>query len=339
MWAIWGAWPDLWEPRAEVKPSFGGIGWETPAAMATGLGQGPDYTINPAYVFFRPGGAFAGGRWHWRRPYRRLYDDPSHADHIGGPAVENEGQPRGLWTRYPEDLPFDLPGHPAPGLDLGDNWKGPYLAPPKDAHLSDSDHWATSAGAYDALEPVWHNSGAHANHETWEDGDDAPAGELGEHFDEKEAFRLLQTDGCLVDGWDRALRFFISTDPDHAGATIFWILSEGPDGEGAYPNKGSCTGHAWTVDAADTMAAAYDPDASPNRDNLVLKFCSRDWQAVFSRTAGTKGRANPGSAGVYPAGGRERRFRRPQYRLFRRYGPFAPAFSLGGQRHAGRSRR
>jgi prepilin-type N-terminal cleavage/methylation domain-containing protein len=276
------AWPDLWEPRAEVKPNFAGTDWETPSALTPGLGQGPDYILDPAFVFFRPFGCFEKSGWRWHRPYRKLYDDPAHNDHIGGLETENEGQPRGLWTRLPEDLPFDLPGHPAPGQDLGDGWKGPYLAPPSADNAADSAHWAESDDDYQALEPAWHTIGAHANSETWEDGDYNPMGELGEHFDDKEAFRLLQTEGRLTDGWGRALRFFITSDPNHAGSTIFWILSEGLDGAGTYPAKGTCGAHVWTVDVADIMATAYDESDSKNRDNIVMKLFSRDWEAIFA---------------------------------------------------------
>jgi prepilin-type N-terminal cleavage/methylation domain-containing protein len=278
-----GAWPDLWEARAEIKPNFSGTGWDNPSSLPPGLGQGPDYTVDPDKVFFRPSGRFEKNNWRWYRPYRKLYDDPAGNDHIGGPETENEGQPRGLWTRYPEDLPFDLPGHPAPGEELGPGWMGPYIMPPSDEKPSDSDHWALKDNEYEALEPAWHTSGPHADHETWEDGDNSPTtGELGEHFDEKEAFRLLQADGRLADGWGQAFRFFITEDPDYPGGTIFWILSEGSDGEGTYPAKGTCTGHSWSVDPADTMGLNYDPSAEQNRDNLVMKLFSRDWQTIFN---------------------------------------------------------
>ncbi|WP_459924091.1 prepilin-type N-terminal cleavage/methylation domain-containing protein [Desulfatiferula olefinivorans] len=275
------AWPELWEAKAEIRPDFAGIGWENPSAMTPGLGQGPDYAVDPAFVFFRPSGTFENKRFRWNRPYRKLYDMPTHQDHIGGLETENEGQPRGLWTRYPEDLPFDLPGHPMPGADLGEGWKGPYLPVPRDMVLSDSQSWAESDGQYDMLEPVFHLSGPHANHETWEDGNNAPLAELGEHFDEKESFRMLETDGRLSDGWGRALRFFITADRDAPGQTVFWIISEGPDAEGSYPSKGTCTSHVWTVDAADTMGQAYDADDERNRDNLVMKLYSRDFAALL----------------------------------------------------------
>lgn len=277
------AWPDLWEPRAEIKPDFAGTGWETPASLTAGLGQGPDYTVDPNHVFFRPSGRFVKGRWRWYTPYRKLYDDTTtNSDHIGGLATENEGQPRGLWTRFPEELGVDLTDHPSPGADLGEEWKGPYIASPLADNPSDSDHWAENDAMVEALEPTWHTSGAHANNETWEEGDYDPAGELGELFDEKEAFRLLQTEGRLTDGWGRALRFFITDDPDHAGSTIFWMLSEGPDRDGVYPAKGTCSGHVWTVDGNDTMATAYNPDADENQDNIVMKLYSRDWEAIFA---------------------------------------------------------
>ncbi|MBN1140448.1 MAG: prepilin-type N-terminal cleavage/methylation domain-containing protein [Deltaproteobacteria bacterium] len=302
-------WPDLWEARAEVRPNFVGVGWENPAALAAGLGQGPDYTLDDGLVFRRPSGAFVKGRWRWNAPYRKLSDDASaNADHIGGLETENEGQPRGLWTRYPEELGFDLSGHPAPGEDLGASWNGPYLLNPADDNPADAGHWAENDAGYNALEPLWHTA---SNLETWEDGDYSPTtGELGENYDDKEAFRLLQTDGRLSDGWGRSFRFFITADPDHAGATLFWILSEGPDGAGVYPNKGSCTGHAWSVDADDTMAKAYDLSLEANRDNLVLKLPSREWQSVFEEleasrrqaTADLLKRLRRALVGVSPAG-------------------------------------
>lgn len=275
------AWPDLWEARAEIKPDFSGTGWEVPDAMTPGLGQGPVYTMEASQVFFRPSGHFIGKNWRWYRPYRRLYDDTAnHADHIGGLETENEGQPRGLWSRYPEDLHADLPDYPAPGLDLGLNWQGPYINPPLDNRLSDSRHWAESDDDYAALEPVWIPV---SGYEAWEDGDYSPTPvSPGEFFDDKESFRQLQGNDRFVDGWDRSLRFFITADPDASGETIFWILSEGPDGAGEYPNKGTCSSHVWAVDVADIMSMAYNPDAVTNRDNLVLKLYSRDWRALLA---------------------------------------------------------
>ena len=313
------AWPDLWEARAEIRPNFGGAGWETPSALSPGLGQGPGYLMDTGSVYYRPSGRFEKKAWKWHRPYRKLFSDTTNNhDHIGGLETENEGQPRGLWTRYPEDLPVDLDGHPAPGEVLGDAWKGPYIAAPVDRVTDDAGHWAESDAAYVVIEPAWHTAGGHANHETWEDGDYNPSGELGEHFDEKESFRLLQADGRLADGWGRALRFFITGDAGHPGSTIFWIISEGPDGEGAYPNKGTCGGHAWTVDPLDTMGQAYDEitgrgydeNEAGNRDNLVMKLYSRDWEAVFAaqdqdKTAQTGrilDRLRAGLVGEIPAG-------------------------------------
>lgn len=272
------AWPALWEARAEIRPDFVGTGWEDPDHLSAGLGQGPAFAMDPACVFFRPAGRFGSHAWNWYRPYRRLFDDPANCDHVGGLETENEGQPRGLWTRFPEDLPFDLPGYPAPGVDLGPLWKGPYIAPPLADNLSDSRHWAENDAEYRQLEPLWQGG-----HETWEDGDYLPTpNQPGEFFDDKESFRLLQTEGRFVDGWGRALRFFISADPDSVGETILWILSAGADGQAIYPNKGSCSNHSWTVDAGDIMALAYDPDAQVNCDNIILKLYSRDWRALLA---------------------------------------------------------
>ncbi|MEM5789164.1 MAG: hypothetical protein AAGU11_17760, partial [Syntrophobacteraceae bacterium] len=99
---------------------------------------------------------------------------------------------------------------------------------------------------------------------------------------EKERFRKLQTSDRLSDGWGRAFRFFITDDPEAAGETLFWIISEGPDGEGTYPNKGVCSGYAWTNDGNDTMERAYDPSGAFNKDNIVMKLASRDWSSLLS---------------------------------------------------------
>jgi prepilin-type N-terminal cleavage/methylation domain-containing protein len=272
------AWPDLWEPRAALRESFAGVGWENPTAMAAGLGQwtsSGQYTVNPAYVYLRPSGYFEGGRWKWHRPFRKLYSDTTtNIDHVGGLETENEGQPRGLWTRLPEEQSFSLTGHATPGEDLGTAWKGPYLHPPLDSNIADSGHWAGSDGEYYALEPTFH---AATGYETWEEGDYGVT--HGEAFDEKEQFRALQGDGRLLDGWGRAFKFFITTDPDNAGETIFWIVSEGADRKGFYPSKGSCSGHAWSTVASDVMGTAYNETHPYNKDNLVMKLYSRDWKA------------------------------------------------------------
>lgn len=267
--------PDLWEARAEIRPDFSGTLWPLPAA---GLGQGPSYSLDPSRVFFRPSGDFTGGVWQWLRPFRRLSDDAAGSDHIGGLETENEGQPRGLWTYYVEDLPWDLPGHPAPGLTEGASWKGPYLAPPKDPGKG-AEHYAKTLLEYAALDPVWSSL---ISNEAWADGNYSPSG-LGEHFDDKENFRLLNNDGRLSDAWGRAFRFFITADPDRPGETVFWIISEGPDFEGFYPTKGTCSSHAWTVDTTDTMALNYDPDAAQNRDNIVMKIYSHEFETAFEK--------------------------------------------------------
>ncbi len=272
------AWPDLWEPRAAVRETFSGVGWENPTAMAAGLGQwtsSGQYTVNPANVYLRPSGYFEGGRWKWQRPFRKLYNDTvTNIDHTGGLETENEGQPRGLWTRLPEELTSGLTGHAAPGEDLGIAWKGPYLNPPLDPNIADSGHWAANDGEYYALEPTFH---ATSGYETWEEGDYSVT--PGELSDEKEQFRALQGDGQLLDGWGRAFKFFITDDPDNAGETIFWIVSEGADQKGVYPSKGTCSGHGWSTLATDVMSAAYNENHPYNKDNLVMKLYSRDWKA------------------------------------------------------------
>ncbi len=275
------AWPDLWEPRAELRESVASTVWDSEATLTTGLGQwtsGGQYTVEPGKVYMRPSGYFEGGRWKWRRPYRKLYNDTAtNIDHTGGLETENEGQPRGLWTRLPEELPFSLTDHPAPGEDLGAAWKGPYLNPPMDPNIADSGHWAGTDMEYYALEPTYNSA---TGSETWEEGDYAPlGGEPGEPGDEKEMFRTMQGDGLLLDGWNRAFKFFITADPDTAGETIFWIVSEGADQKGFYPSKGSCSGHAWTTVPTDLMSTAYNENHKYNKDNLVIKLYSRDWKA------------------------------------------------------------
>ena len=268
--------PDLWEARAEVKPSFTGATWPSPAP---GMGQGPEFAMDPNKVFFRPSGKFASGRWQWLTPYRKLTNDTDvNADHIGGLETENEGQPRGLWTYYPEELSVDLPGHPAPGFTEGENWKGPYVNAPLNQAWQAGEHYAKSPAQYQALSPAWSNADGR---ETWEDGDYGAA--LGETFDDKEKFRLLKTHQRFEDGWGRALRFFITQDPDRSGSSIFWIVSEGPDYEGRYPTKGACIGQAWSVDANDTMGKNYDQTLAENQDNIVIKIYSREYETVFEQ--------------------------------------------------------
>jgi hypothetical protein len=185
-----------------------------------------------------------------------------------------------LWTRFVEDLPRDLsPTHTAPGEVLDDRWKGPYLSPPQETKPADSDHLAETDKDYAELLPTWLGA-----YETWEDGNyNPPSGSgPGELYDDKERFRLMQTQDRLADGWDRAFRFFISADPDHPGGTIFWIISEGPDREGVYPNKARSDSGSLSVNATNTMARAYDEDHPLNKDNLVMKLHSRDWEGIFA---------------------------------------------------------
>ncbi|MBW2662608.1 MAG: type II secretion system protein [Deltaproteobacteria bacterium] len=252
-------WPDLWEAKADIKPNY----------------VGPDPPLGPTWTFgYRPFGHFEGEKWKWNYPFRKVLDYADHRDHIGGLETENEGQPRGLWTQYLEEHPTSPPGEME-----NIRWKGPYIVPPVDEKLSDSQHWAETDDEYASLEPKWNPV---LLKETWEDGDYSPVdGALGEHYDEKESFRLLQTDGRLADGWGRALRFFITADQDRPGSTIFRIISEGPDREGTYPTKGIFAAGLWTVDPDDIMSKAYDEDDEYNKDNIVMKIYSHEWEAVF----------------------------------------------------------
>ena len=263
-------WPDLWEAKADVIPS----GCDSNCTCE-------DPTWDPFSFGFRPAGRFVEKRWKWCRPFRKVLDYTDHRDHLGGLETENEGQPRGLWTDDPKEDATSTE------MEDPDKWKGPYMAPPMDECLKDSDHWAETCNEYMSLEPVdgwvWVPNPSPPPDEicervrTWEDGDYTPG---HEHFDEKESFRLLQTDGRLADGWGRALRFFITADQDRPGSTIFWIISEGPDREGTYPTKGTFGGAAWVSDSDDIMSKAYDDD-DYNKDNIVMKIYSHEWEAVF----------------------------------------------------------
>ncbi|MEA1899887.1 MAG: type II secretion system protein [Thermodesulfobacteriota bacterium] len=293
-------WPDLWEAKADVVPS--GCDFNCTCE---------DPAWDPFSFGFRPAGRFVEKRWKWCSPFRKVceggfeYKEPGGAgyiddkgtpdpaddvyhigdyaapdyckDHIGGLETENEGQPRGLWTDDPKQdaAPTEM--------EDPDKWKGPYLAPPMDECLKDGLHWAETCTEYMSLEPVdgWVWVGGPPVCErvrTWEDGD-CPA----EHYDEKESFRLLQTDGRLADGWGRALRFFISADQDRPGSTIFWIISEGPDKEGTYSAKGIFGGAAWVSDSDDIMSKAYDEEDDYNKDNIVMKIYSHEWEAIFEK--------------------------------------------------------
>lgn len=250
-----GAWPDLYEAAAQQRQNVGG----NPVFNLNNAG-------NPNNFYYRPMGHFVGNGWQWDYPYRRLTDDTTHDnDHIGGLETENEGQPVGLWIDDPT-------GDGSQMLDPA-RWQGPYLVPPTDGKPEDALQFAKNDGEYEELEPLF-SGGA----ETWEDGDYNPSsGDPGEHFDEKEDFRLRQNEYRMEDGWNRAIRFFITADPAHAGESIFWMISEGLDFEGTYPAKGTVGG---TI-PADTMANSYDPTDSYNVDNIVMKIHSHEWQAVF----------------------------------------------------------
>ena len=305
-------WPDLWEAKAEVVPPA-----VTPPDCVFNCKEDEECPNGESFSFgFRPAGKFVEKRWKWCRPFRKVldggdvvelelfeYKEPDGAgyvdtsgpddvwhigkydhndycnDHIGGLETENEGQPRGLWTDDPKEdaAPTEM--------EDPDKWKGPYMAPPMDECLKDSDHWAETCDEYYSLEPAdtWHLEinpppppGECVRATTSEDGD-YPA----EHFDEKESFRLLQTDGRLADGWGRAFRFFITADQDRPGSTIFWIISEGPDKEGTYPAKGTFGGTTWIDNADDIMSKAYDETDEYNEDNIVMKIYSHEWEAIF----------------------------------------------------------
>jgi prepilin-type N-terminal cleavage/methylation domain-containing protein len=262
-------WPDLWEAKAEVVPPA-----VTPPDCVFNCKEDEECPDGESFSFgFRPAGKFVEKRWKWCRPFRKVFDGVD--DHIGGLETENEGQPRGLWTR-------DLNEHPTPADMIAEsaNWKGPYMAPPMDECLKDSDHWAETCDEYYNLEPTdtWHLEGdpPECKRATTSEDGDYPA----EHYDEKESFRLLQTDGRLADGWGRALRFFITADQDRPGSTIFWIISEGPDKEGTYPAKGTFGG-GWSSVPDDIMSKAYDEDDEYNKDNIVMKIYSHEWEAIF----------------------------------------------------------
>ncbi len=261
-----GDWPDLWEEKPELRETTTG---DPPFDL-----DDPD---NWARYHYRPSGSFGKNGWSWHFPNRKLTNDILHnQDHIGGLETENEGQPRGLWT-------IDPSGDGSETLNQ-DIWRGPYMMPPHDAKPQDGEHWATTDQEYQALNPRRTGTG-----EQWEDGDYSPVdGDPGEYFDDKEAFRLLQTDGRLADGWGRALRFFLTEDTAHPGETIFWVLSEGPDRQGTYPTKGTFNGSIWNIDPSDTMATTYDENDRYNLDNIIMKISSLEWRPLIDEREAQK---------------------------------------------------
>ena len=280
-------------------------------------------------------------------------------DHIGGLETENEGQPRGLWTRYvPRSCPAtSAPAHPAPGEDPGDELDGSLHRTrpwPKTGSDSDADHSPADDEAYENRSRADAGTGHLATRSTSSGCRDlggraitAPSGRsLGEHFDDKRglphssrpqgpAHRRLGAGPCAFSSPPTPL-----TMP---AETIFWILSEGPDKRREpIPSKG---------DSAAVMPGAWTPqrhhgarpmieDETYNRDNIVLKLYSRDWQGDASRPRKPKtrrGRAprrpSCASCGQALAGRMSRRGF--EHRIHRRPVPAWPqALSLGGQRHA-----
>jgi prepilin-type N-terminal cleavage/methylation domain-containing protein len=141
---------------------------------------------------------------------------------VGDPKKESMGQPRGLWTRQLNSVP--LPSQ---------RWQGPYITPPVTTNPALSRHFAENQDQYDDL-----------------------------HGHDREYFHLLQGQDQLLDGWNRAYRFFI-TD---AGET-FTIVSLGRDGQAEFPNS----------------FENYDPGHPLNQDNIVysLRFNKSEWQNIL----------------------------------------------------------
>ena len=134
------------------------------------------------------------------------------------------GQPRGLWTRQ-------VSGNDDEDTLSRDDWKGPYLTPPVSRNPAVGKHYAKNQEEYENLFDV-----------------------------DRAYFHLLQGDEQLLDGWNRAFRFFITGSPPE---TVFWIVSMGPSGVGTFSNM-----------------EAYVPNSNANRDNIVKKLHESDWRAT-----------------------------------------------------------
>jgi prepilin-type N-terminal cleavage/methylation domain-containing protein len=181
-------------------------------------------------------GVFIKDRFQWERPYQEVT--------ASARAAQSLGQPRGLWTRHLRDAATaDIKDRP------GENktWLGPYLSPPVASRRALGSQYATSQDAYEALDEA-----------------------------DRAYFHLLQGDGQLVDGWNRAFRFFLSKDPADSGSDddeVFWIVSLGQDGRGDFPED---------------MFEYYDDGVTDpyykravNQDNIVTRLYKSEWRELL----------------------------------------------------------
>ncbi|WP_045221263.1 type II secretion system protein [Desulfonatronum thioautotrophicum] len=173
-------------------------------------------------------GAFIVDRFNWTRPYEEVKGSDR--------AAQSLGQPRGLWTRHVRDAATaDIVDRP----QQNQTWLGPYLSPPVAARRALGSQYATNNDEYEAL-----------------------------NEEDRAYFHLLQGDGQLVDGWNRAFRFFLSKDPANPNSDddeVFWIVSLGQDGRGDFPDDMS----------------EYDKDAPQNRDNIVTMLYKSEWRELL----------------------------------------------------------
>ncbi|WP_028575829.1 type II secretion system protein [Desulfonatronovibrio hydrogenovorans] len=142
---------------------------------------------------------------------------------VADPGKESMGQPRGLWTRQLNTESIS-----------SQRWQGPYIKAPVTTNPALGRHFADNQDQYADL-----------------------------YVHDREYFHLLQGQDQLVDGWNRAFRFFLTNQGE-----TFWIVSLGPDGQADFP--------------ADFKN--YDPDLPLNRDNIVhsLRFDRSEWQNILA---------------------------------------------------------
>ena len=133
-----------------------------------------------------------------------------------------------------------------------------------EARILDADETPLWQGPYRAR-PVDRFPGD-ADPDGWRSGEDARV----------RAFLARANAGRLADAWGRALVFFPYYDAAEDRAEL-WVVSRGPDGR-----------VSWNLSGA---YIAYDEDAQPNADNLVVKIRYSQWRETVVQGLEDKTRA------------------------------------------------
>lgn len=211
------------------------------------------------------GGFGVDKRWYYSAPYLSLTNDGSDNEDFVTPDQErteflNEGQPRELWTLHPRGLdPITSPeddNYTALKAVYATSWHGQYMYAPTDPVAQDHRFLAESNLVYDNL------------------------------IDEdREAFRRVQCEGKVSDGWGRAISFFIDIYDD-AGTEKqdLYMISAGPDGQ-IFISDVAAGGYEEGIHDYELRLSDLRTDPSPdpnddyivNLDNVMLKIAYDDW--------------------------------------------------------------